>query len=81
MASDQNMTQAITKTAIEAAKAAIMAVGEAEVSAKSRRPAHAVLRASGPALKKLTFEWKAQDKYNELCSIKITIRNTFLMNN
>ena len=79
MASDQNMIQAITQVATEAPKAARMAVREAEDPAKSRRPAHAVSRAIGPALRKPIFDWEAQNKYDQLNNFKIQVRNIFMM--
>ena len=62
------MTQAITQAAIELASMTIMAVREAEGPAISRRPMHAVPRASEPAMRQPTFDWKAQKKYYELNS-------------
>ena len=73
------MTQAITQTVAGAAKAT-MVVREAEGPTKSRRPVHAVSRSSGPALKQPTFNWKAQDKYDELKNFKMDVINTFIMN-
>ena len=32
-------------------------------------------------LRQLTFNWKLQEKYNELNTLKIEVRNTFLMKN
>ena len=79
MAPEQSMTSAITQAAIQATKAAIMAVREAEAPAKHGRPLHIVPRGSGLALRQPPFHWKAQDKYNELNNFKINVRNTSLM--
>ena len=51
MACEQNMTQANTQAAIEAAKVAIMAVTEAQGPTKSRQPVQVMPRASGQALR------------------------------
>ena len=59
------MPQAIIKAVIEAVKAAIMAVREAEGHIKSRRSVHKVPRASGSGLRQLTFDWKIQGSCNE----------------
>ena len=80
MKTDQSMTQVLSQAVIEAAKAAIMAVRETETPAESSREVQAALRTSGPALKQLIFDWKAQDTYNELNNCKIIARNTFSMN-
>ena len=74
------MTQSIMHTVIEDIKAAIMAVSKAESPSKSGRPVQMMLRKNGPALQQLTFDWKAQDKHNELNIFKIKVRNTFITN-
>ena len=48
MTSKQDMKQTITKAAIEAAKAAVMAVREAESSVENTRKAQPTPRVSGP---------------------------------
>ena len=68
------MTQTITQAVIQDTKAATTARGPA----KSRRPVHAMPRASRPALRKLTFNYKGQDKYSELNNFKFTVRNIFM---
>ena len=50
MATEQSMKQAMTQGAIEAAKAALMVVRDAESPINSRRPAHVAQRESVPAL-------------------------------
>ena len=49
--------QSIIKTVIEATKAVILTVREAEGHTKSRRAAQAVLRVSRPTLRQPTFNW------------------------
>ena len=51
---------------IEAAKAAIMAVREANNPVSNARPIHAVLISCSPALKHPTFDLKVAEKYQEL---------------
>ena len=35
-------------------------------------------RMSGPSVKQLTFDWKAQDKYSELSKIEVEVENIFM---
>ena len=37
-------------------------------------------RASMPGLRKSTFNWKVQDRYNELNNFKTKARNIFMIN-
>ena len=53
------MMQAITQTAIQAAKAAKIAVSEADNSVNTARPVQVMPRMGGPVLKQPTFDWKA----------------------
>ena len=80
MASDQSMTQAITQTAAEVAKVAIMGVREAEGPTESRIPVHILPRANGLAMREPTIDRKAQDKYNELINFTTEVRNIFMTN-
>ena len=57
-----------------------MAMRGAEGPAKIRRPVYMVPRANGPALTQPTFDWKAQNKYNELNNFRTEARNIFIMN-
>ena len=61
----------MVQAGIETIKGVIMAVRETEGPTKSRRAMQAVPRAGGPKIRQLTFNWKAQDKYNELNNFKI----------
>ena len=47
---------------------------------KACRLVHAVPRAGNPALKWSTFDWKVENKYQEMCSFEIEIKNIFLTN-
>ena len=80
MESEQSNAQTIMQAVFEPAKAATMAVREAEDPTKSRRPVHEVPRTNGSALRKPTFNWKAQDKYNKLHNFKTEVREKFMMN-
>ena len=81
MAFEQSLTQTIMQAAMEATKAVLMVVREAETLAGNARPIQKVPRMGGPALKQPTFDWKIPDKYHELCNFKIEIKNIFLTNN
>ena len=58
------------QTVIEAAKAKDLT--------KSGRPVHTAPRASLPVMRQLTFDWKMQDKYNELNNFNIEVGNIFM---
>ena len=80
MVAEQKVTQEIMPTALEATKAAIMAMGEAENPVKNTRPLHAAPRSGDPALKQPIFDYNATEKYQELCNIEIKVKNIFLTN-
>ena len=67
MAAEQSMTQTITQAAIKTAKAAIIAIREADIPFNNNRLVHTVPRSGSPALKQPTFDWKVADKSQELC--------------
>ena len=62
MASDHNMTQAITLAVIDVARASLMSVREAEGPTKTTRAVHTVPTSSGPTFRQPTFDWKVQHK-------------------
>ena len=70
MEAEQNMTQVITQTAIEATKAVIMAVRRGDNSVNSARPVQAIPK----TLKHTPFDWKAEDN-----SKNIFITNSYNM--
>ena len=51
------------QTTIQAAKAAIMMVREAENPINGARPVHTMPRSGNPVLRQPTLDWKAADKY------------------
>ena len=59
MRAEQNMTQTITQTAIESAKAALITNRNADNPVNTASPVQVMLRTEGPALKPPTFGWKA----------------------
>ena len=63
---------------IEAAKAAIMAVREADNPVNNARPLHAMPRSGGPALT-TDVDWKVVDKYQELCNFEKEVKNISLL--
>ena len=77
MAFEQSMTLVITQAVFEAAKAAKMAVLEAEILASRSRPIQATLRMSGPTLKQAMFDRKDPDKFHKLCNFKIDVKFIF----
>ena len=64
--SQKSMRQAVTQSAIEAAKAAIMSVREAENLVGAARSVWVATRTGDSALKQQTHDLKAADKYREL---------------
>ena len=80
MTSNQNIKQVITQAVIEAAKAAILVERDAKGPAENRRAVQTAPRANGPTLRQQTFNWKVQDKFNELNHFKIELNIIFLIN-
>ena len=72
------MMWAISQAVMKAAQVVIMAVREAEIPANTTRPALAMPKTGGPVLKQPTFDWKAIDKYIELCNFEIEVKTSFL---
>ena len=72
------MTEAITKVAIEAAKAVIIAVRELDIMANSVRPMHTVPRSDNLTVHQPNFNKKTADKYQELRNFEIVIKNIFM---
>ena len=79
MAADQGMT--VMQAVIKAAKAAMMAVREAENLVNNAIPMHTLPRSGIPALRQTTFYLKVADKYQDLCSFKIEVMDIFMTNN
>ena len=69
------MTEASSQAVIEATKAAIMIVREAEILISNARTLQATSQMGSPPLKQQMFDWKAPDKYNELCNFKIEVKH------
>ena len=62
------------QAATEAAKAAIMAVEEAENPVNSSKPVQGIPRTSGPAQKQPIFDWKVTDKHQEVQNFEIEVK-------
>ena len=67
-------------TATRAAQVAMMAVREADNLGNNDRPLHTIPRSSDPEKSQQTFDWKATDKYQELCYFEIEVKNIFMTN-
>ena len=72
MASEQIMSEAITRAVAEATRIAIQTMAEAQVER--------MLGTSGPkigglTMKQPTFDWSAQDKYSELKTFRLEVDN------
>ena len=65
MGVEQNVIQTIIHSAIEAAKAAVMAVKESENPVNAAILVHIMPTTGSPALKQPTFDLKATKKYQE----------------
>ena len=61
MASEQIMSKAITRAVAEATRIAIQTMAEAQVERVHNGSGPMV---GSPAMKQLTFDWNAQDKYS-----------------
>ena len=55
------------QAATKAIKAAMMAVREAVIPISNARPIYTLPRSSNPASRQPIFDWKAIEKYQELC--------------
>ena len=62
---------ATTQVATEATKTAVIAAREAETLVNNVRPT------GSPTLKQPIFDWKAPDKYHELCNFETKVKNIF----
>ena len=76
MASEQFMSEVITRSVAEATRIAIQTMAEAwaERMHDASRP-----KIGSPAMKQLTFNWNAQDKYSELKTFRIEVNNVLSM--
>ena len=63
---EQSNTQAIAQAVTEAAKAAIIAVREADISHYTIRLVPALAKPGGPVLKQPMFDWKSPNMYRAL---------------
>ena len=71
------MTQAIMQIVTEGAKAVVQTMSQAAGHKRNYEAAAAAsmsARTNGPSLKHPIFNWKAQDKYNELLSFEMEIK-------
>ena len=73
------MTHAIMQAVIEAAKGEIMVVRVADNTVNNARPIHTTPRLGGPAFKQSTFDWKARDKFHELCSFETEVKKILVI--
>ena len=77
----QSIFQVIMKGVIEATKAAVIAVREADNPVTNARQIHTTPKSSSPALREPTFDWKATNKCQDLRIFEIGVKNTFVTNN
>ena len=72
MASEQSMSEAIARAVAEATRIAIQTMAEAwaEMMHDGSGP-----KIGGPAMKQLTFDWNAQDKYSKLKTFRLEVNN------
>ena len=75
MAVEQSMMQATLQAAIEATKATLITVREADKPFNNVSPIHKTPRLGSPVLRQPMFDWKATHKYQELCNFKIEVKN------
>ena len=72
MTSEQIMNEVIAKAVAEATRVAIQAMAEAQVE---RTHDISGPKIGGPAMKQLTFDWDAEDKYSELKTFRLEVNN------
>ena len=63
MASEQSMSEAITRAVVEATRIAIQTMAEAQADRMHGRSGPKV---GSPNMKQLMFDWNTQDKYSEI---------------
>ena len=74
------MTQEIMQAVIETAKAAIMALREADNQVNNARTIHTNSRSEIQALRQSTFCWKVDNEYHEMCNFEMEVKNIFMTN-
>ena len=74
--------QGMTQAAIEDMRWAVQAMSEATGHTERNNAAVTALgmstRCSVPSLKQMTFNWKAQGKYNELLHFEMKVKSIFM---
>ena len=78
MASEHVMNEAITTAVAEATRIAIQAMAEAWVE---RTHDISGPKISSPAIKQMTFDWTAEDKYSKLKTFRLEVNNVLSMYN
>ena len=68
MASEQMMSEAITRAVVEATRVALQTIVEARVE---RTQNAAGPKLGSPTMKQPTFNWKVPDKYSEIKDIQV----------
>ena len=72
MASEQIMSEAITRAEAEATRIAIQTMVEPQVE---RTYDGSGPKVGSPTMKQLMFDWNAQDKYSELKTFRLGVSN------
>ena len=70
---NKNANEAIMQAVAEATRTAIQAIAVAG----AQRIQNVGPRLGGPPMKQLTFNWEAEDKYNELKNLRLEVNNVF----
>ena len=70
-----NTNEAVELAVSEETRAGIQVMAVA----KAERTQNAGTRLDGPMLKQPTFNWEAEDKYNELKTFKLELNNIFIL--
>ena len=78
MASEQMMSEAITRAVAEATRVALQTVAEVQAE---RTQNTAGPKLGGPAMKQWTFNWEAPDKYSELKTFRLEKNNVLSTHN
>ena len=72
MASEQIMSEAITRAVAEASRIALQTMAEAQAE---RMHDGSGPKVGGPTMKHPMFDWNTQDKYSELKTFQVEVNN------
>ena len=78
MATEQIMSEAMTKAVAEATRVGIQAMAEAQAEQMHDTAGPKI---GGPTMKQPTFDWDTEDKYSELKTFRLEVNNVLSIYN